>query len=778
MAEVTMHHDDADRWPTPAELETPETRVEGHPKVTGATRFAADLSRPGMLWAAFRRSDLPHAMIRSIDVSRAAAVPGVRCVLTGRDIGEVRFGRRLLDQPVLAFDRVRFVGERIAAVAADSRAAAEEATQLIEIEYGELEAIVDTDQALAQDAPVLHEAAAGYVYLGGERPPVPHPNVQGRRLVQRGQPTEAAFATAARVFEHTFTTPRQHHGYIEPHATLVWIDDGVLHVVSTNKAPFSLRNQMARALALDPASIDIDSRSIGGDFGGKGYSPDEYACYFLARATGRPVKAVMSYVDELAAANPRHDASIRLRTGVDAEGRFVAHEARVVFNGGAYASAKPLPPLVLAGGLQTMAAYRVPSVSIEVLTVYTNTAPAGHMRAPGEVQAMFAGESHVDAIARELSRDPLEFRLLNALRDGDVGPTGERHRQVRAVELLEALRRESGWGTPLPANRGRGVAIGLRHVGGGKIDLRLAFGRDGLVTVVTGIPDQGGGAHTVLQRVVANVLSVAPERVRIRVGTTIDAPQDPGVGGSRTTHIASRAAATAARELKERIEAAAHRTLGESSERIALVDDWLVSEDARNRIGLTDAATTLLGAAPELAVAGAYEAVAHGAEEPGDYNFGAYVAEVEVDRETGQVTVCQVTLAADVGTIINPVAHQGQLDGGFVFGFGAAMMEELALDGGRVMTLNLGDYKLPTSSDVPTLRTVLLPTREGPGAFGAKMAGELSNATVAPAIANAIADAVGVRLQSLPLTAEQIHAALRARDGDQGRATERSAEDG
>ena len=760
-----MSHDDAsDLGPIPAALDEAEYRIEGPAKVTGAARYVADITPPGTLWAAYRRSDVPHARIVRVDTTVARALPGVHAVLTGDDIGHARFGRRLLDQPVLAGERTRFVGERIAAVAAESAEIAQEAAQLIEVEYDELPAVFSTEAALGPSAPLLHEEAEAYVYIGGERPERTHPNVQGEIHVRRGvEELEARFSAAAHVFEHSFATPRHHHGYIEPHACVVWIgDDDVIHVATTNKAPFTLRNQMATALDVPPDRLDIDAGHIGGDFGGKGYSTDEYPCYFLARATGRPVKSVMSYVDELGAANPRHAATMRLRTAVDAEARFLAHEARVVFDGGAYAAAKPLPHLNLAGGVQTMAAYRIPAVKIDVLTVYTNSTPAGHMRAPGEVQAMFAGESHVDLIARDLGIDPIELRLRNVAMAGERGGSGDLPREAKARQLLEALRDRTDWGHPLPAGHGRGVAIGLRHVGGGKSSLRVGFDRSGTIRVFTGMPDQGGGAHTVVQRVLSSVASVAPERIRVERVSTATAPFDPGVGGSRTTHLASQAAARAGVALREALEEAASRTLGESTERITLVDDWLVGEGGANRVSLGEAASLLVGEAGEIEVEGRYEAPAHGPDEPGDYNFGAYVVEVAVDRETGEIRIVDASLAADVGAIINPVAHQGQLAGGFVFGLGGAMLEELGVDeSGRVTTLNLGDYKLPTTMDVPPLRTILVPTEIGPGAFGVKMAGELSNTAVAPAIANAIHDAVGVRLLELPLTAERVRRALR-----------------
>ena len=754
----------------PSILETAEYRVDGRAKVTGAARYAADITRPGMLWAGFRRSDLPHARIVSIGIDEARKHPEVHAVLTAADIGAPHFGRRLLDQPVLATGRVRFIGERIAAVAAESREAAEWAAQLIEVEYEELPPVFGPSAALLPDAPVLHPDRDEYIYLGGQRPVVPHPNIQGRLVVHTGDgDIRAAFDSAVRVFEHTFTTPRHHHGYIEPHACLVWIgDDGVIHVISTNKAPFNLRQQMSRTFETPVEQIDVDSGFIGGDFGGKGYSPDEYACYYLAAATGRPVKAVMSYVDELSAANPRHAATIRLRTGIDDDGRFVAHEARVVFDGGAYAAAKPLPTLVLSGGVQTLGAYRVPSSSIEVLTVYTNTAPGGHMRSPGEVQALFAGESHVDIIAREMGVDPVEFRLRNVLRDGEAGPTGERPRQVRGTELLKTLQQEASTRSGPRDGRGRGVAIGLRHIGGGKIGLVLTLDAAGTVTALTGIADQGGGAHTVIQRVVAAVMSIDPDSVRVRRESTRTAPSDPGVGGSRITHLASQAATRAAASLKKKVETAASSTLGDGTQQIMLVDGWLVGARETRRVLLADAAKLLVGAEGVMSAEGTYEAARHGDNEPADFNFGACMAEVTVDPETGQVTVLDVTYAVDVGTVINPVGHKGQLEGGFAFGIGGALMEEMVLEDGKVTTANLGDYKLPTSMDVPPLRAVLLPAERGPGAFGAKMAGELTNAAVAPAIANAIADAVGVRLYALPLSAERVHASLRELDRNSG----------
>jgi CO/xanthine dehydrogenase Mo-binding subunit len=744
-------------------LAEPEWRVEGHLKVTGRAQYTADFAPPGLLWARYLVSTRPHARIVRINTRAAAALPGVHAVLTGADIGPRRFGRRLLDWPILAYERVRFIGERVAAVAAETPEIAESAVRLIEVEYEDLPAIFDPLQALSADAPVLHPDAAEYTFLGGDRPKVPHPNVQGRQVVTKGEPDiEAALGRSARVFEHTFTTQRQHHGFIEPHGALVWIaDDGTVQVISTNKAPFALREQMAASLGMPQDNIVVDNGFIGGDFGGKGLSIDEYPAYYLARASGRPVRSVMSYVDELQGSNPRHSSVIRLRTGVDASGRFVAHHAQVWLDAGAYAAGKPAPRLILGGALATLGAYQVPSARFEVQTVYTNNLPGGHQRAPGEPQALFAGESHVDIIARELGIDPLEFRVRNAMRPGDTSPSGGAVREVRAIEIWERLRKETGWGRPLPAHHGRGLAMGLRHVGGGKTSVYLRLLPSGKVEILHNSPDPGGGNHTVAVRVAAAALSVDASRVVLRRGSTAEAPWDAGVGGSRTTHVLGRATLEAALDLKIQLEELAAETQGWQAGGVRLQDDHFVLSDGQGDSAPFEDVARRIARGSTVEASRVYDSNVHEHDEPGDYNFLAYTVEVEVDPETGAVGIVDAVLVADVGAIINPIAHQGQIHGGFMHGLGFALMEELVIDDGKVATLSLGEYKLPTQADMPRLRTVLLPTQLGPGPFGGKSAGELTNTAVAPAIANAVADAVGARVYALPITAEKVLAALK-----------------
>ena len=708
---------------------TPEWRVEGRDKVTGAARYAADITRAGMLHAAFVGSTYAHARVVSVDVEAARKMPGVRAVITGADVRPARFGRRLQDWPVLAWDRVRFIGDRIAAVAADSLEAAEAAAAAIAVEYEELPAVFDPEAALASGAPVLHPDADEYKYFGGARPARPHANMQGHVVHEHGD-VAAGFESAAAVYEHEFSVPRIHPAYIEPHASLVWLEGDVVHVVTTNKAPFSLRDQMAVTIGVPAERIVVDTPHVGGDFGGKGLSLDEFALYFLARVTGRPVRSVLRYTDELQLSNTRHAARIRLRTGVDRDGRITAHQARVVFDGGAYAAGKPVAGLLPGGPTLTLAGYHVPAARVEAVAVYTNTLPAGHARAPSQPQHTFAAESHLDLIARAMHIDPVELRARNAIRAGEIDVEGAAWHDSQAARILATLRAASRWGTTLATDHGRGIAFSARHVGRGKTSLTLTLAADGTIEVLTGVADQGGGAHTMIQRVVARELGVDVSRVRVRRGDTGQANVDPGVGGSRVTPVAGNAALDGARKLKARL--------------------------AELGVTLDDAARD----ATPLVVTGEGEQSEH------LYGVYAYSIEVAVDRLTGSFRVVDAVLVADVGTVINPVAVRGQLEGGFVFGLGQAVMEELRLEDGRVTTTNLGDYKIPTIADAPPLRLVLITDAPGPGPFGAKSVGELANPAVGAAIANAIDAAVGARVMSLPITAEKVRALLRTDGGD------------
>jgi CO/xanthine dehydrogenase Mo-binding subunit len=697
----------------------PEIRHEGHLKVTGQAHYTGDLYPPGVLFVASAASPHQHARVRHVDTHAAEQVPGVHAVLTGADLRDVRFGRYLCDMPVLAVDRVRFIGERVAAVAAETREAAEEAVHLIEVDYEELPAVYDPREALTAEAPVLHPHSDTYRVQRGTRTRPEHLNLQGDLTAGCSvEEMNEAFAQASHVFEHTFRTPRQHQGYIEPHGAVVWFEGDTCHVTSTNKAPFTLRGQLATVTGHPAEQIVVHNRFIGGDFGGKGFSIDEYVCFYLARATGRPVRSVMSYVEDLSATGPRHAAEITLRTGVTSDGAFVAHSADVVFDGGAYAAGKASDDLVPHGGLDTMSGYAVGRTRHRLRTVYTNSVPGGHMRAPGEVQAVFAGESHVDMIADALGMDAVELRRRNLRRSGPADETGAGASAV--VEVLSRAAEAIDWTTPRPAFRAAGIALYRRKSGAGRGGIILRALAADRFQVVTGAADQGSGTVTMIARVAAAALEVPESCIEVVQETTASALFDAGAGASRVTRVLGEATRVAAAKMHE----------------------------------------LLTSSAPGFPTEVVGEAEAPRGEDSDA--FGAVAVEVEVDEMTGRILVLRAVLVADTGTVINPLSHRGQLEGGFVFGLGAALMEELPVEAGQVLAGSLGDYKLPTAPDVPPLTIINVDSDHGTGPYGAKAIGEFGNLGVAPAVANALARATGVRLQALPLTAEAVWTRLEA----------------
>jgi CO/xanthine dehydrogenase Mo-binding subunit len=719
-----------------------ETRYDGRIKVSGEAQYSADFAMPGMLWAAFVSSTMAHARIVSIDTRAAREMPGVHAVLTGADIGERFFGRRLCDWPVLSIDRVRFIGEYVVAVAAETPEIAEAAAATIEIEYEELPTLFDTEAALAPDALVLHENPEKYPFMFPRRPQHPHKNIQGQVVSTLGD-VDAGMAAADRIFTYTFTTPRYHGGYIEPRATLVWIDgEGVVHVISTNKGPFGLREQLSTTTGIPKEKIVIHPSYIGGDFGAKGLSVEEFPCFYLAQATGRPVKFVRAYVDDIRSTNVRHASKVTVKFGVTAAGKFTALDVRALFDGGAYAAGKVIPTIV--PGPDTKSPYGIPHQRFDRLAVYTNTVPGGFVRAPGEFQITFALESAVDLIARELGIDAIELRLLNAAREGDVDIEHHPFLEPRAVEVLEALKRESGWGAPKEPGRGIGVAIAVRHIGAGSTSLLLRPCADGSIEVISGTTEVGMGILTVIQRVVSAELGIDEALVRPSRAGTDAVPFDPGIGASRTTHIVGQAALAAVALLRADLDA-------QAAERAARGEAPL---------GWTEAMRALVAAkGADHTYTGSYDGD-HKHGTPDYNNFAAFAIDVTVDEATGTVTINDVVHVVDVGTVINPVSHRGQIDGGFLMGLGHSVMEELVVEDGRITNLSFADYKMPTQRDMPPLNVILLEAETGPGPFGARAIGEVNTSIVGPALANAVHAACGVRIATLPITAERVYEAL------------------
>ena len=726
-------------------------RLDAEEKVTGAARYTADIDLPQTLWGAALRSPLPHARIVNIDVSRALAAPGVHAVLTGDDVRGIRYGRRLYDVPILAEDKVRFIGERVAAVAAVDRDAAEEALLLIDVEYEELPAVFEPLEALAPDAPILHPDVNSYVGLPAQLESPTNAFVSetwGRGDIEFG------FKQADLIVENTFTVSRQHQAYLETHTCLVWIDgQGRVQIWASCKVPYAIKQQLSAALGLPEERIRLNPVSIGGDFGGKGSPMNIPLTYFLAVRTGRPVKMVMEWVEEFIAGNPRHAALIQMKTGVKQDGTLVAHQARVLFNSGAYGGFKPAPGVNLGGASKSGGPYKIPHMHIEGVQVYTNTVPGGFMRAPGEPQAVFAAESQMDLVARRLGMDPLEFRRKNLIEEGDENPIGTVYTNVKAIETLEAVVSASGYENPKATNVGRGIAMGERPVAGGESHASVTLSQDGAVTVHTSIFEPGTGTYTLLRQIVSEELGVLAEDIQVEVWDTDGVPFDTGVGGSRVTRVAGLAAYQAATEASKEMLSVAADLLGWPEEQTSIRGANVVRQDTSESRPWAE----LLAQLGRPVVARGH--VLDPDRSPTS-SFTAQVAEVSVDPETGQVTLLRFTTAHDVGKVINPVDHQGQIDGAVIQGIGYALTEDLNVEEGRVTGPNFGEYKILNIRDIPQLQTVLLESDIGPGPFNSRGIGENPCGPVAPAIANAVADAVGARIKDLPIYAEKVGRAL------------------
>ena len=741
----------------------PIVHGEGAEKVSGQSIYTSDVALPGMLWGKVLRSPFPHARIVSIDTSRAAQLPGVYAVITGQDLPDRRVGRLLRDCPVLARDRVLFVGEKVAAVAAEDPDVAEEALLLIDVEYEELPPVFDPLAAMEDSAPTLHENMASY-------PGLPQPmsavnNVFAENTWDKGD-IEQGFAESDLIFEHTFTTQLMHQAYLEPHACVVEIDAaGRVQVWANNKGPFMLREQLSAVWDLPQEQIRVNPTSIGGDFGGKGSFMDIPLCYYLAQASGRPVKMVMDYIQELMAGNPRHPGIITLKTGMKKDGRIWARQARTVFNSGAYGAFKPR--VHLRGADHSGGPYRIPHVHIDSYMVYTNNIPCGHMRAPAKPQVTFAVESHMDMIARELGLDPYEFRMLNVLRDGDANPVGEKWLNVRAEDALRQAAETAGWHNPkTKPYTGRGISISDQPPGSGQSSAEVTMDADGKATLLMSLWDTGTGAHTVLRQVVAETLTIPVEDVGVIIQDTDAVAFESGPGGSRVTYTSGQSTLGAAEDLRDRLTLLAAEYMGSSADSVTLQSGQFIAGDgpasganASRSMSLRDVAAQAVTSLGEpLTGQKTYTAP------PSEYtSYCAQVAEVEVDPETGEVTVTKLITAHDVGTVLNPLTHQGQIEGGVIQGLGYALMEEMETEGGRISTLSLGDYKIPTIKDIPELVTVLLEPAGGPAPFDSKGIGESSNTPVAGAIANAVYDAIGVPITQLPITAERVLRAIKGK---------------
>jgi carbon-monoxide dehydrogenase large subunit len=680
-------------------------------------------------------------------------MPGVKAVITGEDVRGLRIGRCIYDTPVLADGVVRFIGEKVAAVAAQTKLAAEQALDLIEVEYEEMEPLLDPEGATKDGSPILHPDLLSYRGL-----PVPVEklgNVFAYLKWGKGD-IAAGFKQADVIVENTFTTQVTHQSYLEPHACVVDTHpDGGADVWSCSKTPFAVRGQLSNCIGVEKEKLIFHPMQIGGDFGGKGGFMDVPAAYFLSKKSGQPVKMIMDYTEELTAGNPRHASIIKVKTGVKKDGTITAHHMDFLFDSGAYGSMKPAGYLI---GASTCAGpYKIDNCLIEERMVYTNKIPCGHMRAPGDPQGFFANESQMDIVARRLGMDPAAFKRKNMLKDGDETPIGGHVSHIRGNEALDKAIELAGYNKPKAKNVGRGLAFSEWSPSGGEGNVFVTIDKKGRVQVESPVVDQGAGVLTVIVEVVGEELNVPADQIRLTQLDSTTVPSDGGVGGSRATRVYGNASYEAGVKARGELFAVAARSLGVDARELELAQGSVVHKKSKRKLSFADIVQAY---GSPLTVKGYYKS----SEKSHDASVSAQICEVHVDPETGQITLRNMISAHTTGKVINPLMHQGQIDGGVVFGLGYALSEEVRFDGAKITTTNFGEFKIPNIKDIPPLKThVAENVPQGPGPYNSLAIGEVANTPTAAAVANAVADACGIRITDLPVTSEKVYQALKAR---------------
>lgn len=571
----------------------PVGRAEGPAKVTGQAMYPADVNLPGILVGKCLRSPFPYAKILSIDpdsVAAARRVPGVHAVLTADDIPPHLVGRMLRDMPILARDVVRFAGQKIVAVAAEDDDTAEEALNLIQIKYEELEPILDPLDAIKPGATVLHPDFNDYAGIpDGSQD---HPNMAGHGSWKQGD-VEQGFAEADHIFEHTFRTNHQHQAYIEPHASVVYLDDtGRVQTWVNSKMPFQVRQQLSEGIDMPTGQIRVNPTTIGGDFGGKGSFMDSHLGFWLSKTTGRPVRMVMTYIEELMAGNPRHPATMTFKTGVKKDGTITARQAHLVFDSGGYAAFKPQRGVTY--GARCLGPYKIPHGQIDSYVVYTNQVPCGSMRVPGDPQSIFAAEAQIDLIARELGMDPLDLRRKNLVQDADASPLGHYWQNIMGIKTLDAAVEASGY-LDAKAQKpgqltGRGMALCERHVGAGSSTAKVSVDSAGTVTLYTALPDTGSGFYTVLRQILGQELGVAYDEIELETWSTDDVAFETGVGGGRVTHVAGQAVFRATQDLRQKMTTMAADLFGPAEDQTTFAQGQ-VTAPGQTPVGLGELAS-------------------------------------------------------------------------------------------------------------------------------------------------------------------------------------------
>ena len=735
-------------------------RLEARAEVTGRAEYAHNLRLPGMLHGKVFRSTVAHGRIRGINTSAAASLEGVTRVVTGEDIRAIipspYYGPAFLDQPILALEKVRFVGESVAVVLAADPHVAEQAVQLISADYDELPAVYDEIEALKPDIIVHDELKpagtfADLKHLAGRT----HTNVALDFHLRRGD-VEQAFAAADRVIEHTFRTQQCLH---LPFETLVSVADPAdpgLVIYSATQTPSFVRAEPARLFGWPENRVRVKAAFLGGGFGAKVYIKLEALVAALARLVRRPVKIALTMEEQFYHIT-KHPTTFRIKSGVTRDGRITARHCVVCWNGGAYADIGPR--VAQKSGFTAAGPYDIENVVIDSYELHTNRPPAGALRGFGIPQLVWAYESHTDLLARELGIDPVVFRRKNILRDGRPQATGTLMRDAGIAEVLDALADRMNWGAPLErgtgiVRRGRGIAIGFKASISPTTSVAIVnVSAGGSVALYMSTVDMGQGADTTMALIVAEVLDVAAENIRVVLPDTDVTPYDMGTLGSRSTFHMGNAVRLAAEDARNRLQAlAAEAGLPPGT-------NYSAAEIFRKRYGMQ--AENVVGTGTYIPTYTSPDA-ATGAS-PNVTPFwmvGGTGAEVEVDTETGYVRVTRLVNVADAGTPLNPATARAQLSGAAIMQLGFTLHEKMEFDGGQVTNASLADYKIPGLHDIPPMEAELVAGEQTTGPFGAKGLGESGTFAVSPAIANAIHDAIGVRLTELPLTPEAVLRAI------------------
>jgi len=729
--------------------------------------YTGDIRLPGMLRGKILGSPHPHARVLSVDTSEAEALSGVFAVVTADDFPDTRYGvsPARYDEQVLAKDRVRHVGDAIAAVAAVDEETAERALSLIKVEYEPLPAVFTVEEALAEGAPTLHEKYPGNV---------------NTEIHQDFGDVDAAFREADLIREDVFQGQRTMQNPMEPHVSLAREEpDGRITLWTANQSPHQVQHQIARVLKIPRSSIRLVTPAMGGGFGGKAETTSlDFCAVALARKASRPVLMEYSRKETYLHGRGRHAQTIRLKTGVKKDGTITAVHAEITLDGGAYTSYGIITAYY--SGVMLTTPYRLPNFRFDGRRIYTNLPACGAMRGNGTPQPRFAFESQLDLIAADLGMDPIELRRRNALGPDEMTVNELKITSCEFKSCLDLVEKESGWKDKrgkLPPGKGIGVACGSFVSGAGYPIYRgdtphssviIRWSEDGKsATVLTGAAEIGQGSDTVLCQMAAEVLGLPYGDVAIISTDTAVTPPDLGSYASRITYMAGNAARDAAIDARQQVLAAVAKAWKVPSESVSFADGVVSAKGREETLTIQEAAALAYRTVGPVVGKGSYSPPKLGGSFKGAavgtspaYSFCAQVAEVEVDMETGTVRVTDFYDAHDSGTVINPMALHGQVEGSLVMGMGESLFEEVVHSGGQIVNANLHDYLVPTAMDVPRIHSLIAESYDPGGPFGAKEVGEGSALPVMGAVANAVADAIGVRITELPITPEKVLKAL------------------